>query len=170
VAIVKANYTKSSKGAKASIRYIEHRPGKDGQKTYRTLFGIDGELEREEAYTMIDNAQKETKFFRFVISPDPQLEDRGKDLQLWEITTKTMLGLEERLKQTIQFVAAVHNDHVPNRHVHVIALINGKLTPKDFALLRETATQSSLFQRRERDGAAGIKREQEARQELELSL
>ena len=99
-----------------------------------------------------------------MISPDPQLEDKGKDLQLWEITTKTMLGLEERLAQTIQFVAAVHNDHAPHRHVHVIALINGKLTPKDFALLRETATQSSLFQRRERDLAQGIK------QELELSL
>ncbi len=52
MAIVKANYTKSSVNIKASIRYIQHRAGKDGQKITRTLFGIDGELEREEAYTM----------------------------------------------------------------------------------------------------------------------
>ena len=32
MAIVKATYTKSSGGAKASIRYIEHRPGKDNEK------------------------------------------------------------------------------------------------------------------------------------------
>ncbi len=113
---------------------------------------------------MIDETKKETKFFRFVISPDPKTEDRGKDLNLWEITTKTMLGLEERLAQKIQFVGAVHNDHAPHRHVHVIACISGNLTPKDFALLRETATKESLFQRRERDLAQGIK------QELELSL
>ncbi len=113
---------------------------------------------------MIDETKKETKFFRFVISPDPKLEDREKDLNLWEITTKTMLGLEESLSQTIQFVGAVHNDHAQNRHVHVIACISGNLTPKDFALLRHIATQSSLFQRRERDAAQGIK------QELELSL
>ncbi len=135
-----------------------------------TLLSEQLQLEREEAYTMIDEAQKETKFFRFVISPDPNREDTGKDLQLWEITTKTMLGLEERLKQTIQFVAAVHNDHAPHRHVHVIALVPGRLTRDDFMLLRETATEASLFQRRERDAAAGIKREQGIKQELELSL
>ncbi len=127
-------------------------------------------MTRSAAYSLIDETKKGTRFFRFVISPDPKLEDREKDLNLWEITTKTMLGLEESLKQTIQFVGAVHNDHATYRHVHVIALINGKLTPKDFALLRETATQSSLFQRQERDKAAGIKREQEAQEELELSL
>ncbi len=174
MAIVKANYTKSNVNIKASVRYIQHRAGKDGQKITRTLFGIDGELEREEAYTMIDEAKKGTRFFRFVISPDSKNEDQGKDLQLWEITTKTMLGLEERLKQTIQFVAAVHNDHAPHRHVHVIALIPGKLTRDDFALLRETATEAAVFQRRELDLARESKRkrdlEQGIEQELELSL
>ncbi len=38
MAIVKATYTKSRGGAKASIRYIEHRPGKDGDKITRNLF------------------------------------------------------------------------------------------------------------------------------------
>lgn len=164
MAIVKANYTKSTANAKTSVRYIQHRAGKDGQKTYRTLFGIDGELEREESYTIIDEAKKGTRFFRLVISPDPKLEDTGKDLNLREITEKTILGLGKQLHQTIQFVGAIHNDHAPHRHVHVIALVPGKLTRNDFALLREIATEESLFQRRERDLAQGI------RQELELSL
>ncbi len=170
MAIVKANYTKSTANAKASVRYIQHRTGKDGQKTYRKLFGIDGELEREEAYTIIDEAKKGTRFFRFVISPDPKLEDIGKDLALREITEKTILCLGKQLQQTIQFVGAIHNDHAPHRHVHVIALVPGKLTRNDFALLRETATEESLFQRRERDLAQGIKQERGVRHELELSL
>ena len=29
--------------AKATIRYIEHRPGKEGAKITRTLFGRDGD-------------------------------------------------------------------------------------------------------------------------------
>ncbi len=170
MAIVKANYTKSSVNIKASVRYIQHRRGKDGQKTYRTLFGIDGELKREEAYTLIDEAKKGTRFFRLVISPDPKIEDTGKDLNLREITEKTIIGLGKRLQQTIQFIGAIHNDHAPHRHVHVIALISGKLTRNDFALLREIATEESLFQRQERDLAQGIKQEQGMRHELELSL
>ncbi len=42
MAIVKATYTKSRQGAKASLRYIAHRPGKDGKRATRTLFGTDG--------------------------------------------------------------------------------------------------------------------------------
>ncbi len=52
---------------KASIRYIQHRRGKDGQKVARSLFGIDGELERQQAYTMIDEAKKGTRFYRLVL-------------------------------------------------------------------------------------------------------
>ncbi len=33
MAIFKATYTKKAAGAKANIRYIEHRPGKDGRKS-----------------------------------------------------------------------------------------------------------------------------------------
>ena len=93
MAIVKATYTKSSGGAKASIRYIEHRPGKDNAKIKRTLFGIDGAMGRWQAYRMIDEADKGSLFFRFVISPDPKQEDTDKDLFLREITEKTIDSL-----------------------------------------------------------------------------
>jgi hypothetical protein len=156
MAIVKSNYVKRGKGerdrAKATIRYIQHRRDRDGERVNRTLFGYDGALSREQAYRMIDEAQKGTLFYRFVLSPDPKREDRYKDLDLSEITTHTMLALEERLGKQIQFVATMHDDHSPHRHVHTLALVQGvRLTREDFRALRETATEHALAQRRIRD-------------------
>src|ERR1051326_5967074 len=151
MAIVKATYTKSSKGAKASIRYIEHRPGKDNEKINRTLFGMDGAMGRWQAYAMIDEAEKGSFFFRFVISPDPKTEDTEKDLFLREITEQTMLSLEDRLQREVQWVASIHDEHAPHRHVHIVAVVPGKLQVQDFQSMRRTATETGLAQRHERD-------------------
>src|SRR5437660_7417182 len=113
MAIVKASFTKSSAGAKASIRYIQNRPGKDNEKKTRALFGSDGGMGRWQAYRMIDEAEKGSLFFRFVISPDPKQEDKEKDLHLREVTEKTMLRLEEQLQKEVSWVAAEHDDHAP---------------------------------------------------------
>jgi hypothetical protein len=72
MAIVKATYTKSRAGVRASIRYIEHRPGKDGEKVSQILFGIDGLMGREQAYRLIDEAEEGSMFYRFILSPDPK--------------------------------------------------------------------------------------------------
>src|SRR5437764_8018430 len=90
MAIVKSNYVKRGKGekgrAKATIRYIQHRRDREGERVTRTLFGYDGALSREQAYAMIDEApQKGTLFYLIVISPAPAREDRYKDLDLSEI-------------------------------------------------------------------------------------
>lgn len=169
MAIVKASYTKSSGGAKASIRYIAHRPGKDGIKANRTLFGIDGLMGRYEAYRMIDQAEKGSLFFRFVISPDPKTEDIERDIFLQEITEQTMQRLEDRFQKQLQWVAAEHDDHAPHRHVHIVAIVPGKLNVQDFQVLRQTATQAALAQRQERDLMREIqkKKEQEAQWELQ---
>jgi hypothetical protein len=164
MAIVKATYTKSSGAAKAAIRYIEHRPGREGEKVKRELYGIDGSVERGEAYRMIDVAEKGTVFFRIVISPDPQTEDIYKDLSLREITTQTMLHLEERLTKDVPYIAVEHDDHAPHRHVHVLALVNGRLNTQDFQALRTTATQAALSQRQERDMARQQQQQQEGGQ------
>ena len=160
MAIVKATYTKSSSGAKASVRYIEHRPGKDGEKITRNLFGIDGLMGRWQAYRMLDEAEKGSIFFRFVISPDPKQEDTGKDLFLREITERTMQSLEDRVHKQIQWVAAEHDDHSPYRHVHVIAVVPQRLQVQDFQTLRQTATEAALQQRRHHD----LAREYQARE------
>jgi hypothetical protein len=151
VAIVKAKYTKSTGGAKASIRYIQHRPGKDGTKINRTLFGIDGAMGRWQAYRMIDAAEKGSVFFRFVISPDPKQEDTQHDLRLREVTEKTMDTLEERIHKQVSWVAAVHADHAPHRHVHVLAVVAGRLNAQDFESLRQAATAASVSQRMQAD-------------------
>src|SRR5205823_1108587 len=86
MAIFKANYVKRGTTAKAlakaSVRYIQHRRGKDGERITRTLFGSDGMMERHEAYQMIDEATKGSFFYRFVLSPDPKREDHNHDLDM----------------------------------------------------------------------------------------
>jgi hypothetical protein len=162
MAIVKATYTKSRAGAKATIRYIEHRPGKDGAKITRNLFGIDGLMGRDQAYRFIDEAEEGSLFYRFILSPDPKLEDTRRDLHLREVTEKTMQKLRERLKQEVAWVAAEHDDHAPNRHVHVVAVVKGKLHTPDFEAMRQRATEAALFQRKERD----LAREHQSRPRL----
>ena len=169
MAIVKATYTKQQAGAKASIRYIAHRPGKEGAKTIRSLYGVDGLMGRHQAYRMIDEAEKGSLFFRFILSPDPAKEDTNKDLFLRDITEQTMHTLEERIGQKLSWVAASHQEHAPHRHVHVIAVVPGKLYAADFQAMRQTATEAGLWQRQERDARkeAQQKKEQEAQWELQ---
>src|SRR6266702_2329555 len=147
--IVKATYTRKGGTAKASVRYIENRPGKDGVRTVRTLFTADGIVERGAVYTMIDQADKTSYFFRLVISPDPKLEDRAKNLSLREITERTIQSLEDRLQQPLQWVAAVHADHTDNRHIHAIAIVPERLNVQDFQRLRSAATGEARAQLRQ---------------------
>ncbi len=152
-AIMKASYTKNRDIAKASIRYMQHRPGRDGAKITRTLFNLDGMLSRHQAYGVIDEAEKGSVFFRFVMSPDPQHEDTSQDLFMRDITELTMLHLEDRLQKPVAWVATEHSDHAPHRHVHILALVPGKVNKQDLQALRETATDLALMQRKERDVA-----------------
>jgi hypothetical protein len=159
MAIVKNNYVKQDgrekQSAKRTIRYIQHRSGKDGAHTSRTLFGNDGIMGRHQAYRMIDEAGKGSIFFRFVLSPDPKQEDKKRDLHMREVTEKTMLRFEERMNKQVQWVAAVHADHTEIRHVHIVAVVAGRLQRQDFQalpqVLRGAATEACMEQRRELD-------------------
>jgi len=170
MAIFKATYTGSASGAKASIRYFEHRPGKDNAKITRALWGWDGKMERTQAYAMIDESQKGSLFFRFVISPDPAKEDTRRDIYLREITEEMMLGLEDRLLRQIQWVAATHDDHAPHRHVHIIAILPKKLQVHDLKALRQIATEATLVQRHQQDQTLAQKQERGREQEAQWEL
>jgi DNA-directed RNA polymerase subunit RPC12/RpoP len=139
--------------AKATIRYITHWRDRDNQKVTRDLFGFDGFLSKQSVYQMIDEAPaKGAYFYRIILSPDPRREDSYKDLDLRTLTIAAMLRLEERYGKPIQFVAAIHDDHAPHRHVHALVILNGKrLTRADFASLRDYAKKRALTQRRFRD-------------------
>jgi hypothetical protein len=151
MAIFKANYVKrgtdAPKRAKASIRYIQNRRGKDGEKISRTLFNSDGPMDRIDAYSLIDEAAKGAYFYRFILSPDPKKEDHNHDLDMRDIAERTMLALEERLGVPIQWLGAVHADHAPHLHAHLIAVVPKRLYVKDFMALRQHATEACLAQR-----------------------
>jgi hypothetical protein len=163
MAIVEAKFYKTKARMKAAVRYIEHRSGRDGQKVTRELYGMDGSMDRQQAYQMIDEAGKGTAYFRFIISPHPTTEDTEKDLHLAELTRQTMLTLEEQLKKEVPYIAAEHDDHAPHRHIHVLALVHGRLNVPDLQAMRQTATQSAQFQRQERDQAR--EQQQQAQQQ-----
>ena len=171
MAIIKANYTLKGGSAKASVRYIENRPGKDGARTVRTLFTADGKVERAEVYDMIDQAAKGSYFFRLVISPDPKSEDSDKQLSLRELTEQTLASLEARFRQPLQWIATIHADHTEHRHVHVIAVVPERLNKQDLQQMKYAATDEAHEQRRQLDL---IREAHEQRQEqsegLELGL
>src|SRR5713101_9573414 len=98
MAVVKVKYTRSSTQIKAHLRYIIHRPGRDGEKQSRQLFSENyTTLEKQRAYELIDTAPKGTIFFKIMVSPDPKREDSRRDVDLWNLTDKTM----NRLKKLI---------------------------------------------------------------------
>ena len=157
MAIVKVDYAKSKGAAKANIRYIEHRPGKDKAKITRTLFGAYGQMRRKQAYELIDMVSAGSRFFRIKMSPDPAKEDTKRDLLLREVTEEIMDALEKQIGKPVAWVAAIHADHTPLRHVHILAIVNERLLPVQ--QMRQTATKACLEQRNERD----LAREHEAR-------
>lgn len=155
MAVVRVKYTRGRNRIKAHIRYITHRRGKEGEKITRTLFGKTGLTEKQASYQMIDEAKRGTIFFKIMISPDPAKEDTHKDLDLQLITRQTILKLEKQLGRHILFVATVHNDHTPIRHIHGIFLVSGRLTKAEFKSLSHTmrlaATLEARLQRKAHD-------------------
>ncbi len=133
--------------------------GNGRERITRTLFSWDGAMERKDAYRMIDEAAKGSVFYRFVLSPDPKTEDTKRDLSLRRVTETMMHSLEEHIHKQVTWVGAIHADHAPHRHVHILAIVPGRLQRQEFAalpqVLRGAATQDALEQRHELDLAWG---------------
>jgi predicted Zn-ribbon and HTH transcriptional regulator len=155
MAVVRLKYIRGKQQIKAHLRYITHRRGETQEKITRLLFGREGLTEKRAVYQMIDNAKQGIAFFKIMISPDPMKEDTHKDLDLQYITRQTLLKLEKQLGRHFQFVATVHNDHRPHRHVHGIFLLQGRLSKEKFRALQvtayKTATHSARLQRKALD-------------------
>jgi hypothetical protein len=160
MAVVKASFVKRGKvgnaKAKDTVRYIQHRPGKDNERVMRPLFTNDSPMTRLEAYQFIDDAPKGTKFFTIIINPDPTTEDTHHDIDMRAITRTTMQTLEEIIRAQgittpISWVAALHDDHTDKNHVHAFAAIQGCLDKPDLERIREATTKACLRERRELD-------------------
>jgi Zn finger protein HypA/HybF involved in hydrogenase expression len=161
MAIVKLNYLKAKDPQnrakiKETIHYISHRLNKEGQSVTRALCSHEGEIDKKQAYEMIEKAGETRYFYRIIISPDPIVEDVKTDLDLWRLTQQTILKLEERLSQQVQCVASEHTDQNEIRHVHAIALLPGKLNVSDLKALRMAATELATPSRAERVPEQGV--------------
>ena len=163
MAIVKANYVRKGKServtAKANIRYIQERPGRDKEKLTRPLFNNAGVLGRLEAYQFIDEEGRKGRFFyRLKLSPDPVKEDTKRDLNMQKLTRQMMQSLEKRLKTTIPWAGALHDDHTDIRHVHILAAIPRRLQKYELeSLIREAST---ICQEQRRELEPGLERAQ----------
>jgi hypothetical protein len=158
---VVTSQTKNPKAAKASIRYMTHRRDQEEETITRTLYARYGISDKYSAYRAIDNAPDGTTFYRLVLNFDPLREDTFKNLDLRRITEKTMRKLARRFNnQKVQWFAAIHEKQQGTalRHVHILTLINGRFTPRDLTVIRNTATAQARLQRQELDGQASMER------------
>jgi hypothetical protein len=159
MAVVVGNYirrgAKGNPRAKEAVRYMQHRPEREGERVTRTLFGTDGPWERAHAFQMIDDAGPGTHFYRMSLNPDPAREDDRRDLDLRDVTERTMRTLGQIVQQPVLYVAAVHTEHADQRrHVYLVASVPRRLNRPELELLRDTATKACLAQGEEREREA----------------
>src|ERR671914_922647 len=136
MAIVKARYVRGKDRIKAHLRYITHRKGLDVGRITRPLFGRDGPLSKLQIYEMIDAVRRGAVFHKFVINCHPLKEDTRKDLNLWELTRKTLEHIKTQLGDDVPFVATIHDDHTALRHIHGFFIVNGRLPKEEFAKIK----------------------------------
>ena len=171
MAVLAANYIRRGKAgnprAKDAIRYMQHRPEREGERITRPLFGTDGRQGRADAYRMIDEAPPGTYFYRMSLNPDPTSEDGKKDLDLREIAEHTIHALEGIVQRPVYYVAAVHAEHADHRHVYLLATVPRRLNVPELEHLTTTTTQVCLEQRRERDLLLERQRDEREQEEYE---
>jgi hypothetical protein len=164
VAVVVLNFVKKGRQerrtAKANIKYIQHRRGRDKALMNRTLFTANGEITRQQAYALVNEADSGSTFFRIKISPDPAKEDNPRDLLLREITRETMASAAQT-GHPVSWVAAIHSDHTDKRHVHVLAVTTARRLPAPSMI--QAATKACKDQRL----ALDREREQDRQREQE---
>src|SRR5687768_1468632 len=150
MAIVKAKYIRGKERIKAHLRYITHRRGLDVGRITRPLFGRDGALSKLQIYDMIDAARRGAVFHKFVFNFHPTREDTRKDLNLWEITRKTLEQIKTKFGDSVPFVATIHDDHTLLRHIHGFFMVDGRLSKEEFAKVKGLWKVATAEVRRQR--------------------
>jgi hypothetical protein len=142
--------------AHETLGYNHNRPGSDNEEGEgRILFGTDGKpMSEKEALELIENASKNTLFWKMILSPDPNSENKDKLLDLQQLTDDLVRYLKKELKRPIPYIGVVHNNtDIP--HVHAIILIErfGRemlITKKRIEALKKLAAGQALEQQRNR--------------------
>ena len=170
MAIVKAHFTRSSEKIKKTLNYIVHRPGREGERLNRELFGnFEEAIGKEDAYRRIDAAAG-YDLFHLKLNFHPEREDRRKDLNLRDITRQSMVALEKRLQRPIRFLAVEHHDHTALRHIHALVLVKlsrgERIGREDWKVCREAATEQASLQRRALDVVLRFQRDLQREQRI----
>jgi predicted Zn-ribbon and HTH transcriptional regulator len=150
MAIVKAKYIRGKPRIKAHLRYITHRRGEEGERITRQLFDRDGPLSKQQIFERIDKVRPGAVFHKFVINLHPVKEDTRKDLNLWELTRKTLEQIKTPFGDSVPFIATIHDDHTALRHVHGFFIVEGRLSKEEFAKIKGLWKVASKEVRRQR--------------------
>src|SRR5687768_5634484 len=136
MAIMKSKYVRGKSRIKAHLRYITHRRGLDVGRITRPLFGRDGPLSKLQIYEMINATRPCAFFHKFVINCHPVKEDTRKDLNLWEITRKTLEQIKTKFGNSVPFIATIHDDHTALRHAYGFFIVEGRLNREEFKKIK----------------------------------
>lgn len=134
--------------AKQHLRYAVHRTNEHGQRQYREVWDREGTLSKQTAYERLDEAGPREYVYRLTLSPHPERQDAGRQLDLREWGRSMMARLEQVSGQRLQWFAVTHV-HVEHRHVHVVARSSGRFTPAHFQAMREAGDRQAHEQQRQ---------------------
>jgi len=149
VSVFRAEWTTAAR-AKGTVRYMQHRPDREGHRGHRELFGADGALEKIDAYELLDAAPRGAVPYKLVVAPS-DAEDRGHDLDMRDLARETIEAISRQMGQPIRWAGSLHEDHSAHRHVHAVAVLPRKLNPQDLTAIREATSAEALAQRSIRD-------------------
>jgi hypothetical protein len=146
LSIVKANYRHASAGGCAmtvkAVNYYAHRRDREGNLVSRDGFSRDEEgLDVAAMRDAIRQADGDY-YYRVVLSPGDH-KDTQVDLKDW--TRDSLLALEKDYGE-FTYVAIEHRDQTNHAHVHVIVVLDKKLSKDDLENLRDTST--TLYEQR----------------------
>lgn len=139
--VVKINYRTSEqngqKSVMSSVTYYAHRRDTQGQQVSRNGFSRDqDDLDLQAMKAVIENADG-TYYYRVVLSPGAP---RDSDVDLKEWTRDLMLELEGK-HGDFPYVAIEHRDQTDYAHVHLVMVLDQKLTRVELDQLRDAGTE-----------------------------
>jgi hypothetical protein len=144
--IVKANYRHAKTGGREAavkaVNYYAYRLDASGCRVRREGFSRDEDsLSASVMRGLIRQAEGEY-YYRIMLSPGDH-KDTHVDLKEW--TRDSLLALEKDLGE-FTYVAIEHRDQTDHAHVHVVLVIDQKLSKDDLENLRDTCT--TLYEER----------------------
>jgi hypothetical protein len=141
--VVKANYVSTRSGSSklsGSLRYYATRENAQNQKQERDIFTKEHDkVATKEVAEQLKTLTKDESYqlgYRIILSPDTQKDTSTQVLRDW---TREMMTKVER-HHNVQWFAVAHagdNAHTGHAHVHIVAVMDHRLSKDELASLRQ---------------------------------